>query len=470
MKKRILFLLSFLFLFRAFSTSTPIPCLTEYTLDNGLQVFVAENHSVPLVYIEIAVKCGAFTQDKNNAGLFHLYEHMMFKGNSLYKTAASITRALSQMGVANWNGSTGLECVNYFFTVPSNEIENGLKFWNAAIRSPLLNKKEFEREKKVVLSEIEGNFSNPSYIVRNAKNNAMFSDAPEKMDPGGTVEVVKNSTVQKLKEIQQKYYVPNNAALFIGGDVKTIEVCHLVDAIFGDWEKGDDPFKNGIFRHSDEPFSEPRLLVFPHEKMATQIFQVEVAFRGPDAAFSEKDTYTADVLMHILSNPKSVFVQSLTQDKYLQIPGSDYVATSYPTQKQCGQFSFLAVMANPQNDAEKRSLYFMEQLPKILQKTVDSITDKDIQNVLQKIKDENIYANESAENLLQTLRFWWISTSEEYYYSYEKNISAVTKNDLQKFIEKYFIEKNPLVTVLVNPDVLKKTKSEWEKSGFSEVE
>ena len=103
-----------------------ISCLSAdkvYKLDNGLKLFVEENHSVPLTYIEIAVKCGSYTQTEETAGLFHLYEHMMFKGNSLYKDASSVNRALSDMGVSEWNGTTGLECVNYFFTHVLNASE-----------------------------------------------------------------------------------------------------------------------------------------------------------------------------------------------------------------------------------------------------------------------------------------------------------------------------------------------------------
>ncbi|MBQ1591676.1 MAG: insulinase family protein, partial [Treponema sp.] len=129
---------------------------SEHTLSNGLTVFTSENHAVPLVYIEIAVKAGGVTQTKENAGLFHLYEHMMFKGNSLYPDAASVQKALSDMGCTNWNGTTGLNCVNYFITVPSDQLETGLAFWNAAIRSPLMKEDELEKEKKVVLSEIQG--------------------------------------------------------------------------------------------------------------------------------------------------------------------------------------------------------------------------------------------------------------------------------------------------------------------------
>ena len=212
------YILIVLLLHLPFCTSaeeTPVPHLYQYTLDNGLDVFVAENHSVPLVYIEVAVKCGSFTQIPQTAGLFHLYEHMMFKGNSLYKNAAAVTRALSQMGVAEWNGSTGVECVNYYFTVPASQLEEGLLFWNSAIREPLLDKKELQNEKQVVLSEIRGNFSDPGRILSAAKCRALFPAAPWKLDSGGSDVVVEKATVKQLKKIQKTYYVPNNAAVFL---------------------------------------------------------------------------------------------------------------------------------------------------------------------------------------------------------------------------------------------------------------
>src|SRR5574344_1326252 len=129
-----------------FAEKTPVENLYEYKLDNGLELFVMENHAAPLTYIEIAVKAGGIAQTKETAGLFHLYEHMMFKGNSKYPTAAAVQRAINDMGVASWNGSTGAEYVNYFFTVPSHLTKEGLEFWSAAIRDPLFDSKELDNE------------------------------------------------------------------------------------------------------------------------------------------------------------------------------------------------------------------------------------------------------------------------------------------------------------------------------------
>lgn len=97
-------------------------------MENGLTVFAAENHTVPLVYIEIAIRAGAITQTPQTAGLFHLYEHMMFKGNKLYKDAASVNRALSNLGVASWNGTTGINHVNYFSQYLQTNLKKDLHF------------------------------------------------------------------------------------------------------------------------------------------------------------------------------------------------------------------------------------------------------------------------------------------------------------------------------------------------------
>lgn len=100
-----------------YAEKTPVEDLYSYTLDNDLSLFVAEDHSVPLVYIDIAVRAGATTQTPETAGLFHLYEHMMFKGNELYPNAAAVQRAVKDMGVSKWNAFTQVDCVHYYFTL-----------------------------------------------------------------------------------------------------------------------------------------------------------------------------------------------------------------------------------------------------------------------------------------------------------------------------------------------------------------
>lgn len=469
MKKHSLFFVlvyfcSSLFAF-AFAESTPIENLYEYKLKNGLTLFVAENHNVPLSYIEVAVRCGAFTQEKETAGLFHLYEHMMFKGNSLYKDAASVTNALSNLGVADWNGTTDLECVNYYFTVPSSKTREGLEFWSAAIRSPLLNKNELENEKKVVLSEINGNFSSPERISTSYVSRMMFPDSPWKMDPSGSVDVVQNASVKSLKNIQKTFYIPNNSAVFVGGDVNPDEVSKMVEEIFGDWKRAKSPFEKNTIQHSKTPFSETKYCVMPFEKCSKEIAQISVTYRGPDAAFDRNDTYSSDVFTEILSNPSGIFKRSVVADSYIGVPESDYVSAGYYTRKTCGEFSVTAIVTMPEEELASRAKYFSVSIPELLKEEAENITQSEIEKTVRKIEDSNIFTNETSEGLLRTVRFWWICADEDYFFTYNEKMGEVTSQKIAEFVEKYIEGKNPIVEVLVNPEIY-----EEEKQAFFDAE
>ena len=104
--KRFFVFCFFIFPVFLFSFETPVRGLFNYKLDNGLDVYILENSSVPLVYIEVLIKGGGFGQSEENAGLFHLYEHMMFKGNELYPDSSKVQDAIASLGVPSWNGST----------------------------------------------------------------------------------------------------------------------------------------------------------------------------------------------------------------------------------------------------------------------------------------------------------------------------------------------------------------------------
>lgn len=446
--------------------ATPIPSLYQYSLPNGLTLFVAENHSVPLTYIEIALKCGAFTQEKANAGLFHLYEHLMFKGNALFPDAASVTRELSNMGVANWNGSTDIECVNYYFTVPAKLTQEGLAFWNAAIRTPKISKKELENEKKVVISEIKSNLTDPSRKIIATRSKMLFSDAPYKLDPSGTVATIKKATVEQLRAIQKQYYIPRNAALFVGGDVEPDAVFKMVSEIYGDWENGE-AAAEATFHHDIAPLDDTMKIVIPYEKIADNVAQISISFRGPDGEFDRQDTFVADVLSSVLSNPSSAFVTQFAQDKVLGILSRDYIWSSYPTRRTAGVFSFGAVMSCGGEAIADKTDLFIDILNAYLGEVDKTVSEDEIAQVSKRLIDSDIYNQEDAATLLNTVRFWWVNCDVDYYYSYKDNLAKVTMSDIKSFVQKYLTGKKSLVMVMVSPSVHKNQAGKFKSNGFA---
>ena len=133
-------------------------------LPNGLEVIVVENHGVPLVTIEADVKNGSFTQGPDYEGLSHLYEHMFFKQNRAIANAEDYLRTIGQMGIA-YNGTTREEVVDYYFTTTSPNLKTAMQFMKDAARDPSFDEREFDREKQVVIGEIDRNESNPFFYL-----------------------------------------------------------------------------------------------------------------------------------------------------------------------------------------------------------------------------------------------------------------------------------------------------------------
>ena len=123
---------------------------------------VIENHKVPLATIEIAVKNGAYTEGPEYSGLSHLFEHMFFKANKDYPDQEKFIRRTKELG-AIWNGTTGDERVNYFFTFDKDSLDAGLKFMNAAIRFPIYREEDMQKERPVVDGEFQRGESDPCF-------------------------------------------------------------------------------------------------------------------------------------------------------------------------------------------------------------------------------------------------------------------------------------------------------------------
>ncbi len=473
-KKGVAFIgLSLISLVLLFAEETPINHLYSYTLDNGLSVFVAENHSAPLVYIEVAVRAGSIAQTPENAGLFHLYEHMMFKGNSKYRNSQAMQTALNNMGVSSWNGTTSIDRVNYFITVPVDQFEKGLEFWSYAIREPLMVPKEFEDEKKVVISEIQGYYGQPSEQQTYFTTRTLFPEAPWTFDAGGPVEVVQNATIEQLRDIQHKYYIPNNAAVLVGGDVDPDQACQLVKKVFGDWEAGEDPWKDEGKAYNVNPLDQPLYCVIPYDELSPEFLQVIVTWRGPDSDFNVKDTYTADVLAKVLLDPNGAFKKALVKNKKLNIPNSDYLWAGHQTFRHHGLFAVNGVMLKPSKSYPEQVKAFYDTLMNkafpALQKDKSLESAEKRKLLLQSIKDNRAFESESAQGLLSILSFYWTYAPKDYFLTYDENLMKVEKKDLDPYLENYIYSRNPIVKVLVNPQVYEETKADFDAAGFVQI-
>lgn len=475
-KKNLFFLILSSFVCFIWAQKIQVEGLYRYKLDNGLELFVMENDSAPLCYIEIAVRCGAVTQTPENAGLFHLYEHMMFKGNAKYSNQKEAYDALNKMGISSWNGTTGIDRVNYYFTIPSTLVRDGLEYWSYAIRTPLMDEKELENEKQVVLSEIEGGMSESARIFGQGVFRQLFAESPWRLDPSGEPQTVKNATVAQLKDIQAKYYVPSNTALFVGGSVEHENVYKLVNEIYGDWKNTDESsaISKIIKTPSKNPFGLTKKLVYPDPRNSGQLSQLVYYLRGPDVQTDADETYSADVWSYLLANPEGAFVKKAIENNEFNIVDADYIGGGYTTMRASGMISFSAAFVNdekfsPSERATKIIDYWKNQAVTDMLKENTGYDKKDIEKVSKKLEDNRIYSLETAEGFLRGFSSEWASSGADYSLEYEKNILKVTQDDLKNFVEKYIKEKNGLAVLVVSPEYYELHRGEFVKNGWKEL-
>ena len=134
--------------------------------------------------VEIAAKNGSFTEPPEYNGLSHLYEHMFYKADSVLPSQQYFLQRVGELG-AIWNGRTETERVFYYFTLPSYNLDPGLKFLSDCIRKPLFDSVELEKERHVVIGEIDRNESLPFFKFQNALDDSLWWKYPSRKNPLG---------------------------------------------------------------------------------------------------------------------------------------------------------------------------------------------------------------------------------------------------------------------------------------------
>lgn len=450
---------------------TPMRGLSAWKLTNGLEVFALENRNAPMVRIQITFRCGAIAQSEDTAGLFHLYEHMLFKGNSQYPSEAAFHAAMTALGVANWNGGTSTEYVTYYFTIPSSKLEAGLEFWSYAMRAPLLDAKELELEKDVVVNEIKGAMGEPDTVFGAGMDKKLFAKYPWRRDILGSEASIRAATVEKLRAIQAAYYVPNNCAVLVGGDLAPEATRALVDKWFGGWAKAADPWAKPAPAH---PFmTRATMLAYSDEAMYPGFASVAVRYKGPDVVSDPVSTYAADVWGLLIANPAGKF----KSDIFKAVDGlyqKDYISGFYWTQRDGGQILFDTYMlAGPKyKSVAERALYFKEAVKAELTAMLEDpkyFAKEELEAVKQKLEDEQEYLLETPEAFLETLSFWWSSASTDYYFNYIPNMKKVTVDSIRAFLLKYALKHEAVIGIRLDPDEFAAEKKPMESFRYDVI-
>lgn len=416
-------------------------------LDNGLEIVVIENHKVPLATIEIAVKNGAYTEGPEFSGLSHLFEHMFFKANKDYPDQAKFLKRTQELG-AIWNGTTGEERVNYYFTFDKDSLRAGLNFMNAAIRFPIYRKEDMEKERPVVDGEFQRAESDPGFQLWFETQKKLWGDLMTRKNPIGDHNVINTATPEKMMTIKGKYYYPNNSLLVICGDVNHEEAFSLGHEIYGSWESSG---FNPIEKYPIPEFAPlPSTKYFIKESSLAQTPYMNYYWQGPDFRNDSAGTVIADVFSKIMSLNSSRLQQALV-DKGL----ATYAGLNYQTLKYVGPISVF-VVPNP-NKIKECHEQLMAQVKMFADD--DYFTDEQLATAKENLQRNNIRRLEKPSSLPSQLSYYWCSTSLDYNTDYIQNCMSVTRQDIQKFINRYIKDKPYVAGMIINQAMNKTTNA-----------
>ena len=446
-------------------------------LANGLEVIVLPDSSIPLVTVEVAVRTGSFTEPLEFNGLSHLFEHLIFKpdratrifgcegylkrGDRVTYEAANCAEQLKykkevgsvdylnyvdEMGAIR-NATTREEVVNYFLTTTSPYLSVAMKRMSNSIRFPVFNKTFLENEKKVVIGEIDRNEDSPGGILQDEIQNRLFYKYPTRKRIAGTRETVNSATIEKLEQIKLRYYVPNNTALIVTGDVDPEKVFKLAEENLGNWEKRKvDPFKDfPLVEHP--PLKKSEGLIIKNDRVKSVIIQV--GWHGPSIGKDDEATYAADVFSYILSQPDSKFSREMI-DSGIAIQSG----LGYYTQRNVGPI-YLSLTTSPENAKEALAKVY-EQIEQF--DDPKYFTDQELENSKNQFEARALFDREKLTNYSHTLAFWWSSTGIDYYRDYYKNLRAVSRKDINRYVQTYIKDKPRIGVALLSEDSQKKAE------------
>ena len=215
---------------------------TKHTLGNGLDVLIHEDHSVPIVAVNLWYHVGSKNETPGRTGFAHLFEHLMFEGSQHYDRG--YFHPLQEAG-ASLNGSTNADRTNYWEVVPTNALD--LALWMESDRMgyllPALTDAKFANQREVVLNERRQNYENRPYgLAGMAIVSALYPPHhPYHWLTIGGADDIRAAHIDDVRAFFQRYYHPRNASLALAGDVDPERALALVSQYFDEVPGGVKP-------------------------------------------------------------------------------------------------------------------------------------------------------------------------------------------------------------------------------------
>ncbi|WP_326984655.1 insulinase family protein [Chryseobacterium sp. MYb264] len=448
-----------------------------YTLKNGLKVFLAQNFDAPRIQTYIPVRTGSNNDPFDNTGLAHYLEHMMFKGTSkmgthnwekesellnqisdlyeahkaepdiekkkeIYKKIDEVSqeasqfaianeydKAISSMGATGTNAHTWFDETVYKNNVPNNELEKWLKVEKERFSELAL--RLFHTELESVYEEFNRAQDNDTRLVNYELMDALFPTHPNGQQTTlGNAEHLRNPSMIAIHKYFDEYYVPNNYAMVLVGDLEFDDTIQLVDQYFGTIPYRELPAKKAVV---EKPMTE----IVKRTVQSPTTARIQLAWRTD--SYGTKEAMLADIVVNILSNRGEAGLMDLNINQTQKLLWGQAFSVGL---KQYGYFSLFAVPKETQTLDEAKDLV-LEQIELVKK---GAFPDWMLPAIINDFKLQRMKALETADGLATNLydtyikgRTWQQELNEMDEYS------QFTKQEVVDFANDFFKDNYAIV-------------------------
>ena len=444
----------------------PYDNVREYTLENGLTVFVLDDTSTPLIRVEYTARAGFSNQTKETCGFFKLYTRIFESTSQL------------DFDFAECNADSS----RYVLTLVPSELENTFNTlaqnaFSISFSDDVL-KKELSSLKKEVVEEA----ASAGGFINAAIDSRVFSTAPWKHDSGVYPSLFNKTTVEQarniLRTISERYYTPQNSALFISGNVNADAILSLINDSFGYYYSSYSvPYKLNTAAIRNAPTYKTKKFVIHSSEISKDMTQVVMQYTGLNIEETE-------LVTQLLNNDNSFFKYNLVNQPTLNIPGNEYINAAGAHKKDSSRLIIQSLLQRPQGK-NASSITSLDQAKLFIETVLGGIKETNYLEfyAAQMLTSSNLSAsNSSSTDFMTNLASYWAlqpqdSFIEDVLEETQKSLTArnlfsqeekITGIDFATIISKLEAE-DPYIFVIINTDDFKKNKSKYTGAGFEEI-
>jgi zinc protease len=405
----------------------------KYVLPNGLTLVIHEDHSDPLVHVDVTYHVGSAREEIAKSGFAHFFEHMMFQGSDNVADEEHFKLVTAAGGTLN--GSTNRDRTNYYETLPNNQLETAL--WLEADRMGFLldavTQKKFEIQRSTVKNERGQNYDNRPYgLASETTSRNMYPYGhPYQWLTIGYVEDLNRVDVNDLKNFFLRWYGPNNAVVTVGGDVNVQDVIKLTEKYFGSIPRGENV--------ENMPSSVAVLDKDRYCSYEDQYIKVPLlAMTFPVAARYSTDEPALDCLAEILGQGKN----SLLYKNMVKAEMATQAGCNNSNSELAGEFTF-RILPLP-----GKSLADMEKMVRqtIAEFETKGASDDDITRFIAGYESNTIGSLSSVSGKVSQLAAYQTFQANPNFMTEEwKRYHTVTKADVMRVYNQYIKGKSSVI-------------------------